>query len=162
MPLVNLLNALLWAGRNGLPPTPDTLHLGCSNHLHFSHHFLSTWDAVMLGKKNFKLSDTRLNMQAQARQHNECQLQPVPSFRSSTRTLTRTVLLLPLLSNIGKPSESPSLDNSTVLLTIKHCYSIQQFALQSEKKSSIFCQISKMLVVSQLCSYSNHVHGALH
>ena len=59
-------------------------------------------------------------MQAQAKQHNACQLQPVPSFRSSTRTLARTVLLLPLLSNMGKSSESPSLDNSTVLLMIKH------------------------------------------
>ena len=42
VPLVDLLNGLLWAGRNGLPPTPDTLHLGCSYHLHSSHHFLST------------------------------------------------------------------------------------------------------------------------
>ena len=31
---------LLWAGRNGLPPTPDTLQLGCSYHLHSSHVFL--------------------------------------------------------------------------------------------------------------------------
>ena len=51
MPLVDLLNALLRAGRNGLPPTPDTLHLGCSYHLHSSHHFLSTWGVVMLEKK---------------------------------------------------------------------------------------------------------------
>ena len=52
VPLVDLLNALLWAGQNGLPPTPNTLHLGCSYHLHSSHHFLSTWGAVMLsGKK---------------------------------------------------------------------------------------------------------------
>ena len=35
----------LWGGRNGLPPTPDTLHLGCSYHLHSSHRFLSTWGA---------------------------------------------------------------------------------------------------------------------
>ena len=48
MPLVDLLNALLWAGRNGLPPTPDTLNLGCSYYLHSSHRFLSTWGAVML------------------------------------------------------------------------------------------------------------------
>ena len=47
---VCLLNALLWAGRNGLPPTPNTLHLGCSYHLQSSHHFLSTWGAVMLEK----------------------------------------------------------------------------------------------------------------
>ena len=50
MPLVDLLTALLWSGQNGLPPTPDTLHLGCSYHLHSSHRFLSTWDAVMLEK----------------------------------------------------------------------------------------------------------------
>ena len=41
---------LLWVGQNGLPPTPDTLHLGCSYHLHSSHRFLSTWGAVMLEK----------------------------------------------------------------------------------------------------------------
>ena len=35
----------------GLPPTRDTLHLGCSYHLVFSHCFLSTWSAVMLKKK---------------------------------------------------------------------------------------------------------------
>ena len=39
---------LLWAGQNGLQPTPDNLHLGCSYHLHSSHCFLSTWGAVML------------------------------------------------------------------------------------------------------------------
>ena len=49
--LVDLLNALLWAGQNGLQPTPDTLHLGCSYHLYSSHCFLSTWDVVMLQKK---------------------------------------------------------------------------------------------------------------
>ena len=32
----------------GLPPTPDTSHLGCSYFLHSSHHFLSTLGAVML------------------------------------------------------------------------------------------------------------------
>ena len=51
VPLVDLLDGLLCAGQNGLPPTPDTLHLGCSYHLHSSHHFLSTWGAVMLKKK---------------------------------------------------------------------------------------------------------------
>ena len=43
MPLVDLLNSLLWVGQNGLPPTPDILHLGCSHHLHSSHCFLFTW-----------------------------------------------------------------------------------------------------------------------
>jgi len=33
-----------------LPPTPDTLHLGCSYHLCSSHHFLFIWGAVMLKK----------------------------------------------------------------------------------------------------------------
>ena len=50
MPQEDLLNGLLWAGRNGLPPSPDTLHLGCSYHLHSIHRILSTWRAVMLGK----------------------------------------------------------------------------------------------------------------
>ena len=56
MPLVamDLLNGLLWVGQNGLPPTPDTLHLGCSYHLHSSHHFLSTCGVVMLEKKHKK------------------------------------------------------------------------------------------------------------
>ena len=35
-----------------LPSTPDTLNLGCSYHLHSGHCFLSTWDVVMLEKKN--------------------------------------------------------------------------------------------------------------
>ena len=56
MLLVDLLNALLWAEQNGLPPVPDTLHLGCSCHLHSSHHFLSTWGVVML-EKIFWLSE---------------------------------------------------------------------------------------------------------
>ena len=38
-------------GRNGLPPTPDILYLGCSYHLHSSHRFLSTSGVVMLEKK---------------------------------------------------------------------------------------------------------------
>ena len=36
MSLVDLLNSLLWAGRNGLPPTLDTSHFRCSYHLHSS------------------------------------------------------------------------------------------------------------------------------
>ena len=36
-------HCLSWVGRNGLPPTPDNLHLGCSYHLHSSLHFLPTW-----------------------------------------------------------------------------------------------------------------------
>ena len=27
---IQRVNGLLWARQNGLPPTPDTLHLGCS------------------------------------------------------------------------------------------------------------------------------------
>ena len=38
----------------GLPPTPDTLHLGYSYYLHSSQRFLSTWDVVMLKKKKKK------------------------------------------------------------------------------------------------------------
>ena len=29
-------------------PTPNTLQLGCSYHLHSIHHFLPTWGAVRL------------------------------------------------------------------------------------------------------------------
>ena len=56
VPLVDLLNALLRAGQNGLPPTPVSLHLGCSYHLHSSHHFLSTWHAIMLKQLCYLLS----------------------------------------------------------------------------------------------------------
>ena len=47
--------------KKGLPPTPDTLRLGCSYHLHSSHRFLSTWGAVtMLDKKKKKKTQTFL------------------------------------------------------------------------------------------------------
>ena len=39
---VDMRNPLLWAGWNGLPPTPHTLHLGCSYHLHSSFS-LGVW-----------------------------------------------------------------------------------------------------------------------
>ena len=50
----------------GLPPTPDTLHLGCSSyHLHTSHRFLSTWGTVTLEKvrkkKKKKKKEARVN-----------------------------------------------------------------------------------------------------
>ena len=48
--LVDLLNCLLWAGQNDLPPTPNTLHLGCIYHLHPSPRFLCTWGVVRLKK----------------------------------------------------------------------------------------------------------------
>ena len=44
VPLVDLLNGLLWAGRNGMLPTPNTLNLGCSDHLHPSHLFFA-WES---------------------------------------------------------------------------------------------------------------------
>ena len=46
----------------GLPPTLDTLHLGCSSyHLHSSHCFLSIWGVVMLVKKKGKNGDLSLS-----------------------------------------------------------------------------------------------------
>ena len=45
-----LINGLLLARRNCLPPTPDTLHLGCSYHMHSNHRFLSTLGLIMLEK----------------------------------------------------------------------------------------------------------------
>ena len=54
MPLVGLLNVCYGQDEKGLPPTPDTWHLGCSYHLHSSHRFLSTWGAVMLETKTDK------------------------------------------------------------------------------------------------------------
>ena len=38
----------------GLPPTPNTLHLGCTYHLHTSHRFLSTWGAVTMLEKQIQ------------------------------------------------------------------------------------------------------------
>ena len=51
VPIVDLLIAPLWAGRNGLPSTPDTLNLGCGYTLDSSQRSLSTWGVVMLEKK---------------------------------------------------------------------------------------------------------------
>ena len=51
VPLVDLLNGLLWEGRNGMPPTPDTLHLGGSYHLHSSHRFFPLWVQLCSKKK---------------------------------------------------------------------------------------------------------------
>ena len=42
-------------GRNALPPTHNTLHLGCSYHLHSTHRFLSTWGVVTLEKNGKKV-----------------------------------------------------------------------------------------------------------
>ena len=53
VPLVDLTNAD-GQDKKGLPPTPDTLHLGCSYHLHSSHRFLYTWGVVMLEKEKEK------------------------------------------------------------------------------------------------------------
>ena len=51
VPPVDLLNGLLWVGRNAPPPTPDSLHLGSSYHLHSSHRFLSTWRSAKKEKR---------------------------------------------------------------------------------------------------------------
>ena len=45
-----------------MPPTLNTLHLGCSYNLHSSHQFLSTWGAVMLKPKK-KKEEKRENKQ---------------------------------------------------------------------------------------------------
>jgi len=47
-PLLLCINVLITLcngqDEKGLPPTPDTLHLGCSSyHVHSSHRFLSMW-----------------------------------------------------------------------------------------------------------------------
>ena len=36
------------SSQNGLPPTPNTLHLGCLYRLHPSNYFLFTWGVVRL------------------------------------------------------------------------------------------------------------------
>ena len=50
--IVNLLNVLLQAGHNGLPPILDTLHLECYKPHALQLPFLSTWCVVLL-EKNF-------------------------------------------------------------------------------------------------------------
>ena len=49
VPLVDLVDGLLLAGQNGLPPTPDILYLGCSYHVHSGHNFFPL--GVQLGLK---------------------------------------------------------------------------------------------------------------
>ena len=66
---VPLLDLLLCAGRNGLPPTPDTLHLGPSYCLHPSHPFVSTWVAVNARKKEVDLSLSDHHIRSSARPH---------------------------------------------------------------------------------------------
>ena len=54
MPLVDLLNALLWAGRKGPATYTRYFALGMQLSPALQHCFLSTWGAVMLGKKQNK------------------------------------------------------------------------------------------------------------
>ena len=66
MPLVDLLNTLLWAGQNSL------LILGTWNAVitwTLSHRFLSTWGAVMLENKQ---TNKQTNQQKTKKQATEC------------------------------------------------------------------------------------------
>ena len=89
MPLVDQLNALLWAGQNDLPPTPDTLHLGCSYHLHSSHRFLSTWGVVILEKKNEM--EAKWNLETFGKRKSEKEMEtknaPIAGAVLSSRTI---------------------------------------------------------------------------
>ena len=90
----------------------------------------------MLWRENL---DTRLNTQAQAKHSNTahanlCQASLILQTYSSG-----PLLLPPIFANIKTTSETPSVHNSTVLLTVKHCYSMQLFTSLSEKESFTFC-----------------------
>ena len=95
---VPLLDLLLCTGQNGLPPTPDTLHFGCSYCLHPSHPFFSSWGAVMLEKKkktkktnNFPLAFKFFWLLHDMRFSNITLLQPL---RSPHKQYTSNVKLL--------------------------------------------------------------------
>ena len=69
-------------------------------------------------------------MQAQAESSNRTALaNPCRASVLLQTHLSGPFSLLPILFNIDMTSETPSLDNSTVLLTVKRCYSMKLFEL---------------------------------
>ena len=89
------ISCYISAGRNGLPPTPDTLHFRCSYCLHPSHPFLSTWGAVMLEKKkNTKKKKTLKGFKIMIH-HSLGSYQPI---LTDSRTLYNSPLYMPELT----------------------------------------------------------------
>ena len=58
LPLVDpsVMGTMKWSATY----TPDTLHLGCSCHLHPGQYILSTWGAIRLGKRKDKTIEWKL------------------------------------------------------------------------------------------------------
>ena len=69
------------------------------------------------------------NTQAQVERSNTAHNNLCQAFAVLQAHLSGALSPPPLLSNVKKTSEEPSLDNSTVLLTVKRCYSVQLFVL---------------------------------
>ena len=94
---------LLWAGQNDLPPTPDTLHLGCSYQLHSSHNFLSTLGACGYAKNNNIKNKTKQKQSKQVTKsfqlktstcRDETLKKPTKQDRNNTTTLLHPSLYL--------------------------------------------------------------------
>ena len=65
-------HCLFWAGQNGLWPTPDNLHLGCSYYLHSSHHFFFHFGIIL--KQKPKTVKQNWNTLTTCSANNECTL----------------------------------------------------------------------------------------
>ena len=115
----------------------------------------------MLWQENL---NTRPNTLAKAEHSNTVHANPCQASVVLQTCSSRLFSLPPLLSNVKTSFETPSLDNSTVLLTVKHYCSLQLFVSHSKKESSAFCstQIWKWIAASLQRSCSNHVRGASH
>ena len=88
-----------------MPPTTDNLHFGCSYHLHSSHHFLSTWDAVILD-----LDKERKCVIAHHKICNVLQMMGLPDHVPSLRQTLSPVVIFsacPLLSLQTKQALEP-------------------------------------------------------
>ena len=88
----------------------------------------------MVRKPGYKAKHASTSQTSNAAHANLCQASLVLQTYSSG-----PLLLPPIFANIKTTSKTPSVHNSTVLLTVKHCYSMQLFTSLSEKESFTFC-----------------------
>ena len=87
-------------------------------------HILTFWyrKRQMLWQENL---NTRPNTQAKAERSNTVHADPCQASVVSQTCSSELFSLPPILSNVKTSFEAPSLYNSTVLLTVKHCFSMQ-------------------------------------
>ena len=109
----------------------------------------------MLWQENL---NTWPNTQAKVERSNTVHTNPCQSSVVSQTCSSGLFSLPPILSNVKSSFETPSLDNSTVLLTVKRCFSMQLFVSQSEKESSAFCSTQ----IWKWTAASLHVRGVSH